>query len=763
MKRSLFLMILLSLLPSRGSGQIPGIGVWRTFTSMTTVRSVAVSPSGTILAATGGGVYQYDPVTKGFTHWTNADGLPSNDLTAISVTQSGSVWVGAADGSLATLEPPSQTWKSIPDIAQSNRLLKGIQRLVPNGDTMFVVVQFGVVVYRTDRKEFGDAYANFGFALQPIVNDVAVSGDSVWVATDQGLAAASLKALNLASPTSWKRFGTAEGLNTASIRSLGVLRDSLLIGTERGLMVRLSGAFQTHPVLSTGLVVRIKSAAQRLYVQTSESGSTRIQALSFLFDNGQSVAAPYNGTAADFAVHSLANETWLATSTQGIVVERGGSWLSRLPNGPKSNLFISLSVDAGGVLWAGTGFNGGGQGFMRYDADRPDTSRWRTWSTATSSVLFSNDTYKVSPTSDGNVWVSSWGDGVVQVRSDSIVRRIDTRSVPPLASSVSGSSTFSVIGGVASDESGKPWFVNRTAVTGSVLARLDNDTTFTYFKNLTGSGEGRFTSLVFDRNGTMFLANSEPTAKSSIGLYYFNPGRTLPGTSGTGGWGIVTQTEGLANNTVISLCVDLEGEVWAGTDLGVTIFNEPSDPRTRRSSSFALREQSIQAIAVDPLNNKWVGTKEGVFVVSPDGSQLVGQYTVANTTGKLVDNDVRAVAIDQLRGLVYMGTERGLSMMSVAAVQTQRQFGKLRIGPNPFVIPSEDYLTIANLVASASIKILRADGVVVSQFDAQGGGRAFWDGKDQQGRWIASGVYVVVAATRNGEQVAAGKVAVIRR
>jgi hypothetical protein len=85
------------------------------------------------------------------------------------------------------------------------------------------------------------------------------------------------------------------------------------------------------------------------------------------------------------------------------------------------------------------------------------------------------------------------------------------------------------------------------------------------------------------------------------------------------------------------------------------------------------------------------------------------------------------------------------------------------MGPNPFLIPSASPLMIRNLVEESTIKILRVDGSLVTEFAAQGGGRAFWDGKDSQGRTVGSGIYFVVAYARNGDEVGTGKVAVVRQ
>jgi len=52
---------------------------------------------------------------------------------------------------------------------------------------------------------------------------------------------------------------------------------------------------------------------------------------------------------------------------------------------------------------------------------------------------------------------------------------------------------------------------------------------------------------------------------------------------------------------------------------------------------------------------------------------------------------------------------------------------------------------------------------LVNQFEAQGGGRAFWDGRDKNGALVSSGIYFIVAYAENGSQTVTGKIAVIRR
>jgi len=142
---------------------------------------------------------------------------------------------------------------------------------------------------------------------------------------------------------------------------------------------------------------------------------------------------------------------------------------------------------------------------------------------------------------------------------------------------------------------------------------------------------------------------------------------------------------------------------------------------------------------------------------------LLQSYTVASTNKRLLSNDVRTIDIDENHGVAYFGTEQGLSSLSIEAVQTNRSYSELEVGPNPFILPSDQPLVIRNLVANSTIKILTVSGSVVTQFDAQGGGRAFWNGRDKKGAFVSSGIYFIVAFAENGSQTVTGKVAVIRK
>ncbi len=740
-----------------------GIGQWKNFTDMKSVRA-AVSSSDSIWAATSGGLFLYRPSTGKFTKYTNSEGLSSIDLTSVVIDNAGSLWVGASDGSLNALDALGGEFREIRGIKESSYIQKRIRNFFVQGDSLFIASDFGVTVYLVSRSEFGDTYANFGFPVQAKVNAILLQRNQLWVATDQGVASASLSASNLSSPTAWKRYQTSEGLPSITISSVVALHDTVVVGTANGAAFFANNIFQELAQFSRKSITALRAQGNKLYTLSNAGSGFSVEAITSLTSPNESIAVNTDRQGTALLINANVSDIWVGTDSLGIAQRNGSTWRYFAPDGPQSNLFLSVAIDVRGVLWAASGISGRGAGFYRYDPSLPE-KHWENFTQQLYPIMDFNDYYKVSVPTDSSVWVSSWGRGVVEVVKDTIRRRIHSTSVPSLAGAVQQDLSFVVVGSVAADPDGKPWFVDRTAIDGNYLAQLKNDTSFLYYKNSLAPTEGRFTAMVVDRFGTKWLANSEPWNKPAAGLFYFNQNKTVGGSEATDGWGQMTTSDGLPDNNVLSLAVDLDGDVCVGTDLGMIIINNPRSPKlpSSKTGSRPLVGQTVQAIAVDGLNNKWVGTKEGVFVISPDGVQLVGQYSVSSTNGKLIDNDVRSIAIDQKRGIVYFGTEKGLSSLEIAAVHAARSFTTLEFTPNPYLIPTDQLLNIQNLVANSSIKILSVDGKLVSEFPAQGGGRAFWDGKDANGKYVSSGIYFVVAYSENGDQVIAGKVAVVRR
>ena len=67
------------------------------------------------------------------------------------------------------------------------------------------------------------------------------------------------------------------------------------------------------------------------------------------------------------------------------------------------------------------------------------------------------------------------------------------------------------------------------------------------------------------------------------------------------------------------------------------------------------------------------------------------------------------------------------------------------------------------ILKNSSIKILDISGNLVRTFTSPGGRIAFWDAKNEDGNYVASGIYIIVAYDLEVNNISSAKVAVIKK
>ena len=299
---------------------------------------------------------------------------------------------------------------------------------------------------------------------------------------------------------------------------------------------------------------------------------------------------------------------------------------------------------------------------------------------------------------------------------------------------------------------------------GQALNVLSGNTWYHFKNSFEGSLSLEFHfNLVIDQSGTKWYSVLD---SKRAGLYFYNENGTLTNTNDDVS-GYLTKSNGLNSNSINSLVVDQRGDLWVGTSTGVNVISNLGSVTTNGSSSlrvtslFSLRQQTANCIAVDALNQKWVGTNEGLLLVNSDGSSLLDAYNTKNSA--LLSDKIVSLAIDKNNGIVYAGTDAGLTSFKTPAEKPQENFSTLFCYPSPFRISNgTNMLTIKGLVKDSDIKILTISGKLVREFSSPGGNVAFWDGKNESGNLVSSGVYLVVAFDKEGNNVTTAKIAVLR-
>lgn len=223
----------------------------------------------------------------------------------------------------------------------------------------------------------------------------------------------------------------------------------------------------------------------------------------------------------------------------------------------------------------------------------------------------------------------------------------------------------------------------------------------------------------------------------------------------------------LPDNSVLSIAADKDGAIWVGTVNGIGIiscggqvFDNSCEGEIRviqndQFAGYLFEGQSVKTIAVDGANRKWIGTANGVWLVSDDGSKTIYRFTETNSP--LLSNSIERINIDPVTGDVYISTDKGLiSFRSTATEGTAENADKLFIYPNPVPTDYNGMVAVRGVAENADVRFTDISGQLVYRTKAFGG-QAVWNCKDYTGRKVQSGVYLVFVVNKDGTQKATGK------
>ena len=226
---------------------------------------------------------------------------------------------------------------------------------------------------------------------------------------------------------------------------------------------------------------------------------------------------------------------------------------------------------------------------------------------------------------------------------------------------------------------------------------------------------------------------------------------------------------------VTSTVEDRQNNIWVTTSLGAILLNsseigtsslqlnQVKVPRNDGTNlaDYLMANIDIETMAVDGGNRKWFGTQgNGVMVVSNDNMQQDFHFTTDNSP--LLSNMISSISINPKTGEVFISTDKGLcSYMSESTSPAEDQENnEVYAYPNPVTPEYEGTIAVVGLSFNSDVKILSTNGHVVAEGRSSGGSFT-WNGRDKNGKRVASGVYMVVTAKEDGSKGTVCKIAVI--
>lgn len=710
---------------------------WTTYTNFNTVYDI-VPVGDSLFCATSGGVLVLNTVNQSYQRITNIDGLGGITVKSAAIDTQSTLWFGSTDGKLSRYDLQTKKWKVNNQFTDQNSQKLDLLDIFPDGDRIWVGHNQGLAYFDRDKNggEIKENYQNFSGMISPVsVNACLVWNNQIWIGTSAGIALADRDDLNLLDPSHWAGTdqNSGQGLSNDFVLSLTVKSDTLWVGTKSGVY-RLNPADTSFSF--TGL------------------GGLEIRDLQIL--NGELKAATQNGiygygsglwnlmamdSISSYDIRSLAEDQAgqirAGTERRGISNFNGSFWENLTIPGPPANVFNDAFVDQTGRLWC-CNHDFGGSMF--------DNQNWSVFDT------FSVRFMSVAVDKENQAWFGTLGKGVLRLKNGSFSIYNHLKPANALLRPVCTDPNFVAVFGVGVDAQGNRWFANRDACNGTVLVALaaGTDSTFISFKENE------------NLNGTMLRSNSMPFCfphGNNIWIGYIDAGLDVLNFNGS----LLSKSDdqvtgfpasSFAFSLVWSVAVDKAGLVWIATDAGPYRYN----PANLQLTSIGLPPQfgpQVKTIAVDERNYKFLGTPSGVVVLNPDGSFSEG-FTTDNSP--LTDNGINKLDYHAATGNLWIATENGLSRLALPLTTAATELSEIYAYPNPFKVElGTEKVTFAHLPFGAEIKIFTTSGELIKELDSTNQ----WDGRNQSGKYVASGVYLYVVKAE-GKENSIGKIALIR-
>jgi ligand-binding sensor domain-containing protein len=221
----------------------------------------------------------------------------------------------------------------------------------------------------------------------------------------------------------------------------------------------------------------------------------------------------------------------------------------------------------------------------------------------------------------------------------------------------------------------------------------------------------------------------------------------------------------LPSMQVTSITEDKDGSIWIGTDNGIAIFqctniNEACDAylpivESNGFNGYLFQKETIHSISIDGANRKWIGTNNGAWLISKDGTEVLQHFTTENSP--LSNNAVLSIGIEPSDGDVFFFTKNEIISYKGNATESALAQSAIKIYPNPIAPNYNGPILIKNLVNNALVKITDINGQLMMQTRALGG-QAVWDGRDRYQHKVASGIYLIFVRDDTGNEKAVGKI-----
>lgn len=777
MKRVYFTAIisLFILVVSGQTDQPVAMGKWRTHLAYNNVTQIAQSANN-IFAISDGSLFSVNKDdTEDIQYFSKMSGLSDVNIVRIEYDKTNNqLLIIYQNGNIDFMHATGVN--NIPDLRNKQMSTsKGVNDIYFAGNFAYLSCDFGILLVNMAKKEITDTYIIGPNSTELKILSTTIHNNIIYALTANSIYYADADSRNLVNFEYWKTT-TSLPSGAGNFQKIFTFAGKLLILKGGKLYKQEDNNSWSQLLSAVSNIVSINLSINKIIASTSTNSV-------YFLNQSFEMSMENLLVSSDIEYDSLNDVYWMAGGAQGVVSYKLKIGLSPevrnyKPQGPAVNIPWNITF-AGEKMF----MVNGGRWADRYNrVGKVMIYENGTWTNIDGEDIKSLTGYKVldfmnvavDPNDKNHFFVTSYGTGLFEFVDNKFSKWYNNTN-STLHNIVPSTFEYIRIDGAVYDNDGNLFIANTNSPAQIKIMKKD----------------GKWSELNYpiDQNpvlGRIIISNQNSNQKFVPSVRY-NPGILIWDDNGT-----IDDTNDdkkiflskfidvdnvgsyLTPSIVYCLEQDINGVIWAGTDLGPLLFYNPSRafdnnytcsrvkiPRNDGTglADYLLNNEKIKAIAIDGANRKWLGTESsGLYLMSENGQETINHFTTSNSP--LLSNDILSLAINPVSGELFIGTSNGLISFQSDAAAANNNFTNVYAYPNPVRESYNGIITITGLIANTQVKITDLNGNLVYQ-TISNGSIATWDGKNSHGRKVNTGVYFAICANEDGTKSTITKIMVI--
>jgi ligand-binding sensor domain-containing protein len=750
--------------------------LWKSYFSYNTITDVSESAQN-IYASSENAYFSKNFNTTEIKTTTSVDGLKAATITALYHSDTyNKTFVGNKNGLLLVVNQDGSILykKGIIDEVPVPSLIKKINHFLEFNGKLYISCDYGISIFDLTTFEFGDTYYMGPQGTYVSVQQTCVSNGFIYAATKGNSSGSGIRKANLSNQflDDYNQWVDQTGGEWNGVVAIG---NQVVAMRNDGMLFKSNGTpfIQFFQLPEPGIDIRVNS--DNVIV------TTKNHAYVFNFALQQIIHIISNQVTNEVVTFTCAtiidSNIYIGTNEKGVVVTSISNptiFDEILPSGPIYNNIFRLKKTSN-KLWATYG------GYDVNSVPTPDNSYkpisiynsqtgWSSIPTTQLQGALSLTDIISNPKDENEVYVCSFQSGLLKIINGAVTTLFNETSAPPNGPESQQwvptiPNYISVrINGAAFDSKNNLFVTN--AIVNKPLKVLKSNSqwqSFNITNQLVDPFYESYGKIAIDKNDTKWIPSFRANGLIAFNEKYNN--KIIR---------IKTGTEGnLPSISLRCVALDTKNQLWIGTTNGLRIISSVDSFITEteiQTKSIIILEndlaqelfydQFITDIAVDGANRKWVSIAEsGVYLVSSNGQETIYHFTKDNSP--LPSNNINDIEIDDITGEVFFATDNGMVSFKGISTRASEDLTSVYVYPNPVRPEFQGTVKISNLTNKATVKITDVEGNLVFETTSEGG-TIEWDTTAFGKYKVASGVYLILISAQDGVEATIKKVMIIR-